>query len=98
AERDRLLLGRNPAQSMHSGPTVTAVANGFFKQLAELMFERGQVDAVLRALRSCNARYDGREIELDHCGVVAVAAAGHAEELLRFEVSAECMDFLLCAA
>ena len=68
------------------GLAVTAIGNGFREQAGEGVFEIGDIDAVLRALGTCHAGLDGREVEVDIHAVGDVAFFRHAEEVLSLEI------------
>ena len=68
------------------GLAVAAIGDGFREQAGEGVFEIGDIDAVLRALRTCHTGLDGREVEVDINAVFDVAFFRHAKEVLGLEI------------
>src|SRR5690606_5891270 len=56
---------------------------------------RGEGNAILRTLRSCQARNDRREIELEHVGEERVGRVVGAEQALRLAVGFDERDLLV---
>ena len=68
------------------GFAVSPIRDGFRKQAVKGIFEIGDIDAILRALRTCHAGLNGREIDVDVHAVFDISFFRHPEEVLRFEI------------
>ena len=68
---------------------VSAFGHGLREQAGEGVFEIRDIDAVLRALGTCHAGLDGREVEVDINAVFHVTFFRHAEEVLGLEIVLE---------
>ncbi len=80
--RGRIEVHRNGRAALGLVDTKATGGGGSGEKGVELFSEDGHVDAVLRALRSGDARDDAGEIELEEVGVVALALVGNTEETL----------------
>src|SRR2546425_1548692 len=74
---------------------VTVFVDWLLQQVDESSLQLRQFDSVLRALWTRHTWLDGREIEIKHGAVMALAFARHPEHALRFEVAPYQLDLLV---
>ena len=66
--------------------TITTLGDWLGEEFVEERLELGKVDAVLGTLRSGDARYHRREVEIEFDTVIDLTLAGHAKHSLSLEV------------
>src|SRR5690348_3458280 len=74
---------------------VTVFVYWLLQQVDEFSLQLRQFDSVLRALWTRHTWLDGREIEIKHGAIIALAFARHPENALRFEVAPYQLDLLV---
>ena len=87
ASPDRSLFVRTHFYVIASGDfivrfAIAALTQRLAHKIHELLFQFGQVDAILWALWSCDTRLDGRKIQIQHRGVVALPGLRYAKHAL----------------